>query len=138
LLQYNVNELLCLYNSIRESVEMYQFLDQEFFKGTDFEPDYAENLRVQLGAEIDRRPEYFDDREPWTFNATPKDMNAKAIGETPTDMLRCFVTCITKSLEYLDDESQFDSRVSVTMTFARSLRTAINAELATRSGKSIK
>ena len=130
---YNTDEILCLYNSVRESLELYQFVDKSEFLHTDFEPENAEQLRVELGAEIERRPDSYDDPEPWTFNAPPNVMSANAIQETPLDTLQCFVICITKTLEYLDDESQFHTRVSVSMTFARSLRTAIGNELARRS-----
>ncbi len=127
---YSTDELFCLYNCVRESLEYVEFDNKSLGEYPNFNFDSTEVLRKSVRIELHKKPDI--DPELWVRTAKPDDMSARAISETTTDVLKCFVICITIALKYLDDEDQFDTRIGVTMKFARSLRTAISDELARR------
>ncbi len=127
---YSTDELFCLYNCVRESLEYVEFDNKSLGEYPKFDLDSTEELRKSVRIGLHKKPDV--EPEPWVRTAKPKDMSARAISETKPDVLKCFVTCITIALKYLDDEDQFFTRVGVTMKFARSLRTAISDELARR------
>lgn len=128
---YSTDELFCLYNCVRESLEYVEFDNKSLGEYQNFKFDFAEKLRKSVRIELHKKPDV--DPELWVLTAKPGDMSARAISETEPDVLECFVTCITIALKYLDDEDQFFTRIGVTMKFARSLQTAVSNELSNRS-----
>jgi len=128
----NVEEIGCLSSCLREADEYMEGNDAQFLKHIGVGCNYTKKLRDAINTHLGSRPDYMDDSEPWAASPSLSHLSTDVIAMLSTKELLCFSNCITATLEYLDNEDQFDTRVGVSMTFARVFKTALEMELTKR------
>ena len=129
----HVEELGYLSSCIREAYEYMEANNDMFIKHIGVSCEYSTNLCNEVNEELVNRPNYLDDSEPWVANPSLSDMSNDAISLLTTKELLCFSNCIAATLEYLDNEDQFNTRVGGPTKFARIFKSALDLELSNRS-----
>ncbi len=131
-----IEELHCVFSCIREAREYMEANNEKHLKHIGVSCAFAETCRVAVSKEMRSRPNHMDDYKPWVYSPSLSDMSNEAISYLTTKELLCFSNCIAATLEYLDDEDQFSTRVGGPTIFARVFKSALDLELANRSANS--
>lgn len=131
-----IDELICLGNCIRIAHDYMEHDEIRFRNQVGVSCSSAFAMRATVRAELEKHPERFDAPEPGTGSPSLSQMSLAVIARLSTEELICFSNCIKATLA-CHEEWEFHTHVAVTREFAEVFKTALDMELAKRSGRPV-